>query len=232
MGSIKTEEYLKEKYLPGSEKVSIVLFEGDSELSALNKAIDSEGLQYRTIVKTNTVDSLYNEVSEHKPDIVILHIVSPEIDWLRLISGIKEIEKGIKIIVYSSHLEHKFVFAIMGAGASGYVAENGSSADLCKALDFVLNGEIYLSREILAGSDESQRIPAFVNSDISLLSEQESIVVRMISEGSSTKEIAFDLRIAVKTVETYRKRIMEKLDIDSVAGLTKFAIKAGLTSLS
>ncbi|MCK5200245.1 MAG: response regulator transcription factor, partial [Spirochaetales bacterium] len=163
--------------------------------------------------------------------IVILHIVSSEIDWLRLISGIKEIEKGIKIIVYSSHLEHKFIFAIMGAGASGYVAESGSSADFRKALDFVLNGEIYLSREILAGSDESQRIPAIVNSDISLLSEQESIVVRMISEGRTTKEIAFDLSISRSSVATYRSRIMEKLDIYNDAGLIKFAIKTGLTSL-
>lgn len=231
MGSIKTGEYLKEKYLPGSEKVSIVLLEGQSEVSTLHEAMKSGNLQQMSIVKTNTVDTLYNAVLEHNPDIVILHIVSPEIDWLRLILEIKELRTGTRIIVYSSHLEHKFIFAIMGAGASGYVAENGSSADLRKALDFVLNGEIYLSREILAGSDESQRIPAIVNSDISLLSEQESIVVRMISEGRTTKEIAFDLSISRSSVATYRSRIMEKLDIYNDAGLIKFAIKTGLTSL-
>lgn len=231
MGLIKTEEYRKEKYLPGSEKISVVLFEGDSELSTLHKAIDSKSLQYRIIAKTNTVDSLYNAVSKHKPDIVILHIVSPEIDWLRLILEVKELRTDTKIIVYSAYLGRKFILKIMGVGTAGYVAAKENFDNLIEALNVVYKGGIYLSSEILIGPSKFPEIPASINKDISFLSDREKDVIRMIGEGFSTKEIGFDLGISSKTVATYRDRIMKKLDIYNIAGLTKFAITVGLTNL-
>jgi len=230
--SIKNKEYLKEKNLSGSRKVSLVLFDGANEVSPLNEAMKSRDLQLVSITKTNTVESLYNAVSEYNPDIVILHIILSEIDWLSLIQGIKNLKSGIKIIVYSDYLDRKFILKIMGAGVAGYVADKGSYSDIIKALDVVNKGGVYLSSEILVSPDEDQKIPALVDIDISFLSKRESDVIRLIGEGLSTKEIAFELVLSIKTVETYRRRIMEKLGIYSIAGLTKFAISAGLTNLS
>lgn len=231
MELIKTEEYLKEKYKGSREDISIVLFEDDCELSTLHEAIESGTIQQMSIVKTNTVDSLYKEILEYKLAIVILHIVSSEIDWINVIFRIKELKADIKIIVYSAYLGRKFILKIMGVGVAGYVAEKETFEDLIKALNVVNKGGVYLSSKILADPEEFQRIPALVNKDISTLSKRERDVIRMISEGFSTKEIAFDLMISIKTVATYRKRIMEKIDIYSVAGLTKFALTAGLTRL-
>ncbi len=232
MDSIKTEEYLKEKYPGSSDKLSIVLLDGDSELSTIHKVLDLERLQGMSIVRANSLDSLYNAVSEHKPDIVILHIVSSEINWINLIMRIKKVDSGINIIAYSSYLERKFVLKVMGAGASGYVVETGNPGDMLQALAIVDNHGIFLSSEILEGSDSHHKIPAFVNNDISILTDRECEVIRMIGEGLSTKEIAFDLSISSKTVATYRERIMKKLNIYNIAGLIKFAINAGLTDLS
>ena len=203
MNLIKTKESLKEKYQPDSEKLNIVLFERGSELSNLHKAIDLGKLQKMSIVKSNAVDSLYSIILEQEPDIVILHIISSEIDWLRLIPEVKEIRKDTKIIIYSAYLGRKFILKIMGAGAIGYVAENEDSDDLIKALNVVNKGGVYLSNGILIGPDEYQKIPALVDNDISFLSERECDVIRLIGEGLSTKEIAFDLVISTKTVETY-----------------------------
>ncbi|MCK5201199.1 MAG: response regulator transcription factor [Spirochaetales bacterium] len=211
--------------LSSREKISIVLLEGDSELNTLQKVMDSGNLQQMSVVKTNTVDSLYNEVSEHKPDIVILNMMSIKTGWVVLISRIKQINPEIKIIAWSLHIAYKFILEILEAGAKGYVV-NGN--DLLPAINMVRKGDLFLGREILVSSEEDQKIPAVIDADVSVLAEREQDVVRLMGMGMNTKEIAHELKISVGTVPTYRKRLMEKLNIYSILGLTKFAIKAGL----
>lgn len=213
------------------EETGIVLFAHNQVLTTLQEPLNAGNFRLLSVCDRGDLDRFYTAIDEHMPDVVILQIVSSEINWLKLVLELKEIKPSIRIIVYSSHIERKFILKVMGAGVAGYVVDKGMTSELLSALDVVCGGGVYLSSEILKSPDESSQIPALINSDVSLLSDREREVVRMIGEGLSTKEIAFNLVISTKTVETYRKRIMEKLDIYSIAGLTKFAISTGLTTL-
>ena len=214
-----------------NEKLNIVLLEDDRRINNLHKSLDSGRLQLNSIIKTDDVHLLFDVIQEKKTDIVVLHIVLPEIDWVDLVMKLKKNNSNIKIIAYSSYIKRKFILKVMGAGAAGYVMEKRNHKDLLLSMDIVRKDGVFLSSEILAGPSEFQEIPASVNKDISFLSDREKDVIRMIGEGFSTKEIGFDLRISSKTVATYRDRIMKKLDIYNIAGLTKFAITVGLTNL-
>jgi DNA-binding NarL/FixJ family response regulator len=231
---LKTTEtglFPEEKRKDRNEKINIILLEDEQIVNNLHRYLDLGKLQLKSIVKTNALHSFFEVILKEKPNIVVFHIVLPEIDWVGLIIGIKDLNPNIKIIACSSYIERRFILKVMGAGAAGYVVDRKKPEDLSLALEVVSKQGIFLSSELLADSSESQKIPMAVNNDISLLSERECEVVRLIGEGLSTKEIAFDLVISSKTVETYRKRIMEKLDIYSIAGLIKFTISTGLTNV-
>ena len=217
--------------MDSEKKIGIVLLKDEPGISNLQSFLSSGKLQLKSVVQTSEMNSLFDVILKETPKVVIFHIVSPEIDWVALIIRVKEFNPNLKIIICSSYINRKFIMKVMGAGVAGYVVENKNPEDLILALDIVSKDGIFLSSEILADPGEPQKIPIVVNKDPSLLSDREYEVIRMIGEGLSTKEIAFDLVISAKTVETYRKRIMEKLDIYSLAGLIKFAISTGLANL-
>ena len=217
--------------MDSEKKIGIVLLKDEPGISNLQSFLSSGKLQLKSVVQTSEMNSLFDVILKETPKVVIFHIVSPEIDWVALIIRVKEFNPNLKIIICSSYINRKFIMKVMGAGVAGYVVENKNPEDLILALDIVSKDGIFLSSEILADPGEPQKIPIVVNKDPSLLSDREYEVIRMIGEGLSTKEIAFDLVISAKTVETYRKRIMEKVDIYSLAGLIKFAISTGLANL-
>jgi DNA-binding NarL/FixJ family response regulator len=131
------------------------------------------------------------------------------------------------------HADRRFVMGILEAGANGYLLKDSAFEELVTAVRAVAKGRMYLSPSIaetvvkssLEKSDRGQQ-----GSSV-LLSGREREVLQMIAEGKSTKEIAFKLFVSTKTVETHRKQIMDKLNIRTIAGLTKYAIREGLTSL-
>jgi len=131
------------------------------------------------------------------------------------------------------HADRRFVMGILEAGANGYLLKDSAFTELVAAVKTVARGKMYLSpaiaetvvRSSLEKSDSKGRTA------IAVLSAREREVLQMVAEGKSTKEIAFKLFVSTKTVETHRKQIMDKLNIRTVAGLTKYAIREGLTSL-
>jgi DNA-binding NarL/FixJ family response regulator len=131
------------------------------------------------------------------------------------------------------HSDKRYVTRALKAGALGYLLKDCAFDELVKAIRTVLRNRIYLSSEIneavlkeyLVKTDKLEQ-PAY-----SILTNRERQIVQLIAEGKTTKEIAAILDISVKTVETHRQRAMDKLNIDSIAGLTKFAIREGLISL-
>ena len=138
-----------------------------------------------------------------------------------------------KVIALSMHADRRFVMGILEAGANGYLLKDSAFEELVTAVKAVAKGRMYLSPSIAATvvksslekSDRGQQ-----GSGV-LLSGREREVLQMIAEGKSTKEIAFKLFVSTKTVESHRKQIMDKLNIHTIAGLTKYAIREGLTSL-
>ena len=175
----------------------------------------------------------YEGVKKHKPDIAILDIGMPGLNGIEVTRKIRSEQTTTKVIALSIHADRRFVMGILEAGANGYLLKDSAFAELITAVTAVTKGKTYLSPSIaetvikssLEKSDRGKQ-----GSSV-LLSGREREVLQMIAEGKSTKEIAFRLFVSTKTVETHRKQIMDKLSIRTVAGLTKYAIREGLTSL-
>jgi DNA-binding NarL/FixJ family response regulator len=172
-------------------------------------------------------------VQEKSPQVVIMDISMPDLNGIEATRQIIAESPGVKIIALSMHSDSLFVLNMFKAGASGYLLKDCALEELVKAVRTVLTRKIYLSPGI---SDIV--IKDFVigwsppdSSAYSILTTREREVLQLMAEGRNTNQIAENLCVSVKTVEAHRKQLMNKLDIHSVAELTKYAIRQGLTSL-
>jgi two-component system, NarL family, response regulator NreC len=170
---------------------------------------------------------------ELAPDLVIMDISMPNlngIDATRKIIG----EMGdIKVIALSIHSSRHFVSEMLKAGASGYILKECLFDELVEAIKTVLNGGTYLSPKItgIVIDDYVKRLSTQYQPEGTVLTEREREVLQFLSEGKSTKQIAMQLHVSAKTIESNRRNIMDKLGINSVAELTKYAVREGLTPL-
>ncbi len=172
-------------------------------------------------------------VAELVPDVIIMDISMPNLNGINATSRIVQEFPGIKVIALSMHSSERFVTGMLNAGASGYILKDCLFDELAKAIRTVISGNIYLSSQItgVVVGEYVRHVSRTTGSQLKLLSDREHEVLQLISEGMSIKQIAFKLHLSSKTVEANRRQIMVKLDIHSVAELTKFAVREGLTSL-
>lgn len=169
------------------------------------------------------------------PEVVITDITMPGMNGVEATRRVLEVAPRARVIALSMHSERPFVTAILRAGASAYLLKNSAATELLLAIEAVQRGETYLSPKIAGVVVEGHvrksaegRAPASV---FAALTPRERQVLQLLAEGQTSKEIGAALHISVKTVETHRGQIMDKLGIRSVAELTKYAIREGLTSL-
>ncbi len=170
---------------------------------------------------------------ELKPDIIIMDISMPELNGFEAARQIREEVPGTKIIALSMYAEKRYVLGMLKAGVSGYLIKDCAFQELAEAISVVHRGETYLSPKIAdtvrkALLDSIEKTPVTLSEE---LTERERQVLQLMAEGVKTRDIAEELHISVKTVETYRGSIMRKLNLYSVAELTKFAVREGLTPL-
>lgn len=167
------------------------------------------------------------------PDLVIMDISLPGLNGIDATRRILEANPRVKIIALSMHKDGRYIAAALKSGAMGYLLKESAFDELTAAIRTVMKGQCYLSASItdLVIKDYIRHLEKTSSGIFSVLTPREREVLQSLSEGLSTKEIAARLRISIKTVETYRVQIMEKLDIHSVAELTKYAIREGITSL-
>jgi DNA-binding NarL/FixJ family response regulator len=166
------------------------------------------------------------------PDIVIMDVAMPELNGVEGTRKILEENPGIRVIALSMHSGKQFVAKMMEAGASSYLLKDCAGDELLKAIRVVNDGGKYLGQQIAPVVVQDYVRSLRERDDFQKdLSPREREVLQLISEGHSTKEAAFKLNVSAKTVETHRRNIMEKLKIDNVADLTKYAIREGITDL-
>jgi DNA-binding NarL/FixJ family response regulator len=171
---------------------------------------------------------------ELAPDIVIMDITMPNLNGVDATRKIIEKAPSSKVIALSMHSSRRFVAEMLKAGASGYMLKECLFDELVEAIKTVLNGEIYLSHKItgVVVDDYVKRLITNNNkSEAPILTEREREVLQFLAEGKSTKQIALQLHVSDKTIESNRRNIMDKLHIHSIAELTKYAIREGLTPL-
>jgi DNA-binding NarL/FixJ family response regulator len=160
-----------------------------------------------------------------EPDVVIMDIAMPDLNGIEATRQIIAHCPGVKVIALSMNSGRRFVTGILNAGASGYLTKNCSFEELVSAVRNVVANKKYLSPEISDIVIE-ETLPTS-----SLLTTREREVLQLLAEGMTVKEIASQLHRSIKTIHTHRKQIMEKLGIHSIAELTKYALREGLTSL-
>jgi two-component system response regulator NreC len=174
-------------------------------------------------------------VQELSPQVVIMDISMPDLNGIEATRQILSDFSGVKVIALSMHSDSLFVLNMFKAGASGYLLKDCALEELVKAVRTVMNRKVYLSPSIsdivvkdfvIGWSPEDSSSSAY-----SILTAREREVLQLMAEGKTTTQIAESLCISVKTVEAHRKQLMTKLDIHSVAELTKYAIRQGLTTL-
>jgi two-component system response regulator NreC len=170
--------------------------------------------------------------SELAPDVVIMDIDMPDLNGVDATRQVTA-AGSTKVIALSCHSDGKFVKEMLKAGAKGYVVKQAAFQELIAALRSVVANNTYLSPMVagLVVEDLAREGTAHDSSVFGKLSAREREVLQLVAEGKATKEVAAHLQVSVKTVETHRRNIMEKLDMTNVAELTKYAIREGITTL-
>ena len=166
------------------------------------------------------------------PNVILMDIDMPHMNGLAVTELLRKELPQVKVLILSMHSNTEYVLRIIQSGARGYILKEAPTDELVRAIEAVFAGEAFFSPEVAhAALNQFVRGVANPSNDQTLTSREREVLVQ-IAEGLSNKEIATRLGVGVRTVETHRERIMRKLDIHSVAGLTKFAISHGLVSLA
>jgi two-component system nitrate/nitrite response regulator NarL len=170
---------------------------------------------------------------ELHPDVVLMDTLMPRMNGLVAAKTLTQNVPGIKVVMHSVHDGREYIFQVLRSGARGYVPKNGAMDEFLRAVERVNDGETYFDSEIarIAFEEYSQNLKDTDERKIADLSCRELEVLSKIAEGRSTRDIATELGIGVRTVETHRERVMQKLNIHSVAGLTRFAIASGVAAV-
>ncbi len=173
------------------------------------------------------------QVQELSPDIVIMDVSMQDLNGIEATRQIIAKYPDVKVLALSMHSDKTYVAGILSAGASGYILKDSAFDELAEAIRVVISGQFYLSSRVasIVTKDYVHHLSATDSSVRSTLTAREREVLQLLAEGKSTKQMAVQLHVSVKTIETHRQKIMDKLDIYSVAELTKYAIREGLTSL-
>lgn len=173
-----------------------------------------------------------NRVLEHCPDIAILDIAMPELNGIDAARQISEICLSVKIIILSMHASNEHIARALQVGVRGYLLKESAGLEVAEAVRDVYNGQRYLSQKISDKVVEDYIRQGQTEEDpLTRLSPRELEIMQMVVEGKSSAEIAEILSLSPKTVETYRSRLMQKLNINDLPSLVKFAIQHGLITL-
>ena len=165
------------------------------------------------------------------PNIVLMDVAMTELGGLEALPRITKDFPSVKVIILSAHANEEYVIRALREGASGYMLKDSATTELELAINSVIGGKIYLSPSISRTviDDYLQRISGAV-SPLEQLTSRQREILQLIAEGKNTKEIAAELDISIKTVESHRLQLMGRLNIHDIPGLVRYAIRSGLVS--
>jgi DNA-binding NarL/FixJ family response regulator len=209
--------------------IRIVLVDDHSLVRAGIRALLQQIEGVTVIAEAGTGEEALQAVAAHSPDIVLMDITMPGLSGLEATARIARQYPRVRVVILSMHTEQEYIIQAIRAGAAGYLLKGANVPELEMALRAVTNGETYLSpaasKHVMAEVAENNNGPA---SSFEQLSPRQRQVLELIAEGYSRKQIARQLNVSVKTVDTHRAQLMENLDIQDVAGLVRYAIRVGL----
>ena len=213
---------------------SILLVEDHTLVRSGIRSLLDQSSALRVVGETGDGREALRLCRELTPDIVLADVEMPDLNGIETTRQILAQNDKTKVIMLSMHGDRQYVLESLRAGASGYVLKDAAVAELLRAIEWVASGRRYLSPPLadLVMDDYVQRAAGKnMASDLDKVSAREREILQLVAEGNSSAAIAAQLHISVRTVDTHRFSVMNKLNIHSIAGLTKFAILHGITSL-
>jgi len=171
---------------------------------------------------------------ELAPDVVLMDVALPGLNGVEATRQIVKSKPRVRVLALSMYADGTYVSEMLKAGAAGYLLKDCDLEELARAIRTVAADHTYLSPRIsnLVVSDYLEHLPGDGQSPAEVLTPREREVLQLLAEGESVKDIAAKLKVSIKTAETHRRQIMEKLDIHSIAELTKYAVRRGLTNIN
>jgi len=217
---------------PGTKKPIRVLLVDDHPVvrKGLSSYLSNYG-QVSIIGEASDGREALRKARELSPDLVLMDIEMPRMNGLTAADTLRKENPKIKVLVLSMHSDSDNVLRILQAGGRGFVLKQAPTDDLIKAIESIISGETFFSPDVARVAINQYVRGAGDGPQTGQVSNRAREVLIAIAEGLSNKEIACRLGVGVRTIETHRERIMRKLNIHSVAGLTKFAIAKGLVPL-
>jgi len=187
----------------------------------------------QVIGEANDGRSLLELAQERSPDVVVMDVAMPGLNGVEATRLLRSETPGVHVVALSAYADKRYVLAMLEAGAQGFVVKAGAAEELLRAIRSVVRGQSYLSPRVAGSVIETcvGRLFPEGSTAYSILGAREREVVQLLAEGKTSKEIGSRLHVSVKTVDAHRRNIMRKLDLHSVAELTKYAVREGLTSL-
>ena len=199
------------------------------------KSLIQQNEGFEVIAEASDGRAAVQLAADLEPDVIVMDVGMPGLNGIEATRQIAAKEPDAKVVALSMHSDRRFMGEMLKAGAKGYLLKDAAFEELATAIRSVIADKIYLSPRIadVVVDDYVRHAGEHTGhpSAFAKLTPREREVLQLMAEGRATKEIAMDLKVSIKTVETHRRQIMEKLNIYSVAELTKYAIREGLTSL-
>jgi DNA-binding NarL/FixJ family response regulator len=208
--------------------IRVVLADDHALVRAGMRSLLGSMAEVQVVGEASSGEEALELAGRERPDVVLMDIAMKGITGLEAAARIRDRHAGVRVIILSMHSGEEYVLQALRAGAVGYLLKDAATGELELALRSVMRGESWfspaVSRQVVEGY--VQRVGGEAVADV--LTARQREVLRLVAGGKSTKEIAYDLNLSVKTVETHRAQIMERLGIRDVAGLVRYALRTGL----
>lgn len=214
-------------------KIKILLVDDHPIVRAGIKASLLEQEHFEVIGEAANGVEAIEKVKKFLPDIVLMDISMPQMSGLEATKVLRDTLPKVKVIALTMHDNKDYIVEIIRLGARGYVLKDSAPSDLARAIESVYSNDAFFSPALsqIVLNEYVKQAVRIEKSLIPELSEREREVLALIADGHSNKQIADQLYVSVRTVETHREHIMKKLDIHSAAGLTKYAIENGIVGV-
>lgn len=217
-------------------KLRIMIADDHGVLRAGLRALLNAELDMEVIAEAEDGSIAITKAREYQPDVILLDVSMPGTGGLQAIRHIRKAAPACKVLILSMHDDESYLREALKAGASGYALKKAADVELLSAIRAVHRGEVFLdpslTRVLISGliRGEDMSKPAEADTGIDRLSDREREVLRLLAQGHTSQQVADMLFLSLKTVETYKARIMNKLGLHNRAQLVRYALQVGLLS--
>jgi DNA-binding NarL/FixJ family response regulator len=210
------------------KQVRVLIADSDKLIRSGVRAFLTNIPEVQSVIEANTGPQALQLIERHQPDLILLDVALLQPDGLEAIARIVKQFPLLRVIILASEATGEYARQAVSAGAAGFLLKSMTRAEFEAAVVSVVRGQGYVSRSEVTHPIESRRLGGERGNSLESLTARQRQILQLIAEGQSTKKIALSLNISVKTVETHRAQLMDRLNIHDVVGLVRFAIKQGL----